>query len=545
MVDAASAQMKGHEAVARALLDHGLDTMFGVLGGGNIWIVDSFSRVLGGRYVSTSNEVGAALMALAHAACAGKIGVATVTHGPGLSNTTTALIEGVKARIPLLLVAGDTAPGQLTGQDIPQRELVLATGAGFEQAVTPETLTADLARAVRRAELERRPIVLNIPTQFQWADVAYRSMKLHRPETRTLVPEGKDIEDAVGIIAAARKPIIVAGRGASSPAARAALVRLAERTGALLSTTLQARELFEGEDFNLGIFGTLSSSVAVDEIIASDCLLVFGAALNHFTTNRGSFIEGKRVVHCDHDLSAIGRHVNVNAGLVGTADLVADKIMEWLDLAELPPSGYRDPELDARLRSYKPEFPDIRTASTMDLYTALTRIADTVGPDRVTVTDTGRFCVETFKLLTIKHQDLWYYNTRFGSIGLGLSSAIGASFARPDFPTLLITGDGGFMNGGLAEFNTAVRHKVDLIVLLCNDGGYGMEEVEFRERNMPYDITTMAFPDFAPVAEALGGQGVTVRTEADLDQALQAIRNRTRPLLIDLKIDMLSMPGLH
>lgn len=545
MVDTAAAQMKGHEAIARALLEHKLDTMFGVLGGANIWIVDSYSRVLGGRYVSTSNEAGAALMALAHAACTGKVGAATVTHGPGLSNTITALIEGVKARIPLLLVAGDTAPGQLTGQDIPQRELVLATGAGFEQAVTPESLLIDLARAVRRAELERRPVVLNIPTQFQWADVSYRPLKLHRPETATLVAEGTDIEDAVGIIAAARKPVIIAGRGATSQAARAAIIRLAERTGALLSTTLQARELFEGEEFNLGIFGTLSSPVAVDEIIAADCLLVFGAALNHFTTNRGSFVEGKRIVHCDHDIAAIGRHVNVTAGLVGTTELVADKLVELMDMAELPPSGYRDPALEERLRAYKPVFPDVRTGNTMDIYTALTRVAETVGPDRVTVTDTGRFCVETFKTLTIKHQGLWYYNTRFGSIGLGLSSAIGASFARPDFPTLLITGDGGFMNGGLAEFNTAVRNKVDLVVLLCNDGGYGMEEVEFRERNMPHYITTMDFPDFAPVAEALGGQGVTVRNDADLEQAVQAIRNRTRPLLIDLKLDMLAMPGLH
>src|SRR5262249_22724101 len=109
----------------------------------------------------------------------------------------------------------------------------------------------------------------------------------------------------------------------------------------------------------------------------------------------------------------------------------------------------------------------------------------------------------------------------------------------------LVTGDGGFMNGGLAEFNTAVRHKVDLVVLLCNDGGYGMEEVEFRARNMPEDITVVSWPDFAPVADALGRQGVAVRTEADLDRAIQAIRDRTRPLLIDLKLDMRSLPGLH
>jgi thiamine pyrophosphate-dependent acetolactate synthase large subunit-like protein len=250
-------------------------------------------------------------------------------------------------------------------------------------------------------------------------------------------------------------------------------------------------------------------------------------------------------VHCDTDVAAIGRHVDVDAGLVGDVELVADKLIELFDMAELPPSGHRDPELDKQLRAYVAEFPNTSTPKTADLYSSIAKVADALGPDRITVTDAGRFVIEAFKVLKIKHSDLWYYNMKFGAIGLGMGSAIGASYARPEFPTLLITGDGGFMNGGLAEFNTAVRHNVDLVVLLCNDGGYGMEEVEFRERNMPHDITTANWPDFGPVAEALGGQGITVRDAADLDRALEAIRNRKRPLLIDLKLDMLALPGLH
>ena len=537
---------KGHAAIARGLLDLGLDTMFGMLGGGNIFIVDSYSRVLGGRYVGMSNEAGAMLAALAHAACTGKVGLASVTHGPGLANTIIGLIEGVKARIPAVLLAGDTSPaGRGSTQDIAQRELVVATGAGFEDATTPATMLGDLARAVRRAELERRPIVLNVPTEHQWAEVDYRPVKLHRPETRGLVAEGRDIEDAVGIIAAARKPIIVAGRGVANSGARAAVIRLAERTGALLSTTLQARNLFEGEDFDLDVFGTLSSPLAVDEIIASDCIIAMGAALNNWTTNRRAFTQGKRIVHCDTDLAAIGHHVEVDAGLVGDAELVADKLIELLDMAEIPPSGHRDPELDKRLRAYRPEFADTTTSSTLPLHKTIARIAEAMGPDRVTVTDAGRCVVEALKVLKIKHQNLWYFNMKFGAIGLGVASAIGASYAAPDMPTLLVAGDGGFMNGGLAEFTTAVRHKIDLVILVCNDGGYGMEEIEFRARDMPHDIALAPWPDFAPVADALGGRGVEVRNEADLERAIAAIRDRDRPLLIDLKLDMKSLPGSH
>ena len=544
MREAGLGVVKGHEAIARALLGHGLDLMFGVLGGANIFIVDSYSRVMNGRYVGTANEAGAMLAALAYAACSGKVGLATVTHGPGLANTVVGLFEGVKARIPAVLLAGDTSPaGREGGQNISQRELIVATGAGFEEATTPSTMLGDLARAVRRAELERRPIVLNVPTQYQWEDVEYRPVKLHKPETRGLVAEGPDIEDAVGIIAAARKPIIVAGRGADNPSARAAVIRLAERIGALLSTTLQVRGLFEGENFNLDVFGTLSSPLAVDEIMACDCIIAMGASLNNWTTNRRAFVKGKRIIHCDADIAAIGRYVDVNAGLVGDVELVAEKLIELFDMAELSPSGYRDPELDKRLRAYTPEFEDTSTSSTLPLHETLARIADAVGLDRVTVTDTGRCVVEALKVLKIKHRHLWYYNMKFGSIGLGVASAIGASYAAPDMPTFLVAGDGGFMNGGLAEFNTAVRHNLDLVILICNDGGYGMEEIEFRARNMPHDITAIRWPDFAAVADALGGQGVDVRTEADLERTITAIRNRTRPLLIDLKLDMRSLPS--
>jgi thiamine pyrophosphate-dependent acetolactate synthase large subunit-like protein len=118
-----------------------------------------------------------------------------------------------------------------------------------------------------------------------------------------------------------------------------------------------------------------------------------------------------------------------------------------------------------------------------------------------------------------------------------MAYAIGAAVAAPGRPVLLVTGDGGFMLGGLAEFNTAVRHKLDLVVAVCNDSSYGAEHIQFRRKNMDPGLSVFEWPDFASVADALGGQGVTVRTAADLDAAARAIAARGRPLLIDLKLD--------
>src|SRR5690606_36221543 len=114
-------------------------------------------------------------MAQGWARVAGKVGVAAVTHGPGLTNTVTALVEGVKAGTPMVLLVGDTpATDREHAQNINQSALVAATGAGFEQLRSPETVAEDLARVFYRAHVEHRPIVLNMPVEFQWQEIEYQ-----------------------------------------------------------------------------------------------------------------------------------------------------------------------------------------------------------------------------------------------------------------------------------------------------------------------------------------------------------------------------------
>ena len=158
-----------HEATARALSDHGVTTVFGVLGDANLYAMDAFQRHAGGTFVSMANEAAAVLSANGYARTSGRLGVATVTHGPALTNTVTALVESVRDRTPVLLIAGDTAVADRENfQNISQRDVVMPTGAGFEQVRTPHTVAEDLTTAIRRALLERRPVVLNMPVDFQW-----------------------------------------------------------------------------------------------------------------------------------------------------------------------------------------------------------------------------------------------------------------------------------------------------------------------------------------------------------------------------------------
>ncbi len=529
--------MKVHEAIAQGLIDSGVTTLFGLIGDANLFMVDSYVRKFGGRYIAAAHEAGAALMGLGYAYGTGQLGVATVTHGPATTNTLTPLIEGVKGQIPMLLICGDTNIEERENlQDVSQRDLIVATGAGFEQARSPATIARDLSVAIRRALTEQRPVVFNVPINFQWQTTEYHPEPVRPLDIRGLVARGDELDNAIGIIASARKPVILAGRGAIH--ARQALARLAERIGAPLATTLKARELFKGEPFNLGIFGTLSSPVAADEIIAADCIIAFGAGLNRYTTSDGAFLKGKRIIQCDVSPATLGRHQAVDAAVIGDTEAVAEAMCELLDLAEIPPSAMRSEELLVALADHRPVAVDagVTSAGTIGLRKALARIDAAVPADRVVVTDAGRFMLEAWQLISVPDPQSFHITINFGSIGLGVPWAVGASASAPSRPTVLVSGDGGFMHGGLNEFNTAVRHGADLIVVVCNDGGYGAEEIQFRARQMDASLAFLEWPDLAPLAVALGGEGITVRTEEELEAAALAIANRKRPLLIELKI---------
>lgn len=528
-----------YAALARNLADLGVDTMFGVIGDANLFMVDSFVRDCKLRYIGSAHEAGAVLMALGYAQVSGRVGIATVTHGPGLTNTITALVEGVKGNIPLVLLTGDTAEADSGNpQNVNQREFILATGAGFEQLRTPASVVEDMTRAYRRAIVESRPVVLNIPADFNWQQIDYRQGAYYVAENRALVPSSDDLDNAVGILAAARRPIILAGRGAADPRGRAALVKLAKRTDALLATTLKGRSLFREEDFAIGVFGTLATDIANELIFESDCVLAFGASLNRFTTGDGSLLKGKRLIHVDVAQSQIGKSICPDAGIVGDVALTADRMIELLDLAEIEPSGARSAALKQKIANgaYRAKSSKTHIGGTIDLRYALSRLNEVIPAERVVVQDGGRFMIEAWKVVEVSDPSAYVHTVNSASIGLGMSEAIGAA-AASDQPVLLITGDGGFMLGGLSEFNTAVRQGLDLIVVVCNDGGYGAEYIQFVRKEMAPSLATFVWPDFAPVASSLGGDGLTVRNEADLDVALEAINRRNRPLLIDLKID--------
>lgn len=533
-----------YQSIAQSLADHQQDTIFGLMGDANLFMVDHYVRAVGGNFVPVAHEGSAVLMALAYGRVAGKVGVATVTHGPALTNCVTALTEGARGNVPMVLLAGDTAvsnPHNL--QNIDQRETVKVTGAGFEQMRSPETAAYDVAHAFYRAKVEKRPIVLNMPADFMWEEITHKPHVFTAFDAPALVPEGDTLDEAVGMIASAKRPIILAGIGAKDAVDQ--IIKLADRLDAPLATTLKAKGMFSHHPYNIDIFGTLSTPAAYEVIGSADCIIAFGASLHHFTTDRGALLKGKRVVQINENVTEVSKNFHPDAALVADAGLTADNIVWWLDEAEIPGSQFTQ-ELDiATLVAHPKGNPDKAAPGCINFEYALDRLEETLPKDRFLTTDGGRFMTEVWCRLSVPNAESFIATTNFGSIGLGLQVAIGAGFAIKDRPVVLFTGDGGFMMGGINEFNTAVRMKQDLIVIVANDSAYGAEHIQFLDKKMDPGLSMFDWPSFAEIATALGGQGVKVSSPEELETAIEAINTRQGPLLIELSLDPNDVPRMR
>ena len=537
------AQITAFQSLAQSISDHGVDTVFGLMGDANLFMVDHFVRGCGGRFVPAAHEGSSVLMALAYAHVTGKVGIATVTHGPALTNCATALTEGVRGHLPIVLIAGDTPvanPRHL--QSIDQREVVKATGAGFVQVRTPETVSADLARAFYNARVERRPVVLNVPADFMWQEVVHETRVLNVFDNPGAAAEGDILDQAIGMIASARRPLILAGGGAIH--ARDQIIALADRLEAPLATTLKAKGLFNDHPYNMDIFGTLSTPAAYDLIAKSDCVICFGTALHDFTTDRGKLMQKKRIIQVDIEPRAIGGGVHPDAALVADAGLTADTIVHWLNEAEIPPSGFTR-ELDIETLTAHPIGSTKTGEAFVNYVYALERLEAALPKDRVLVTDGGRFMTEVWCRVSVPDPTSFVVTANFGAIGQGLQEAIGAGVGCSDRPVVLFTGDGGFMMGGINEFNTAVRLGLNLIIIVANDSAYGAEHIQFLDRKMDPGLSLFDWPSFAGIARALGGHGIEVRSNEDLEAALQAIGTNDRPLLIELCLDPHDVPRMR
>jgi thiamine pyrophosphate-dependent acetolactate synthase large subunit-like protein len=347
------------------------------------------------------------------------------------------------------------------------------------------------------------------------------------------------VVDLVDALAQARRPVFIAGRGASrhAAAARAALTALADRCGALLATSAAAKGLFAGDPWYLDISGGFATPLAAELIGAADLIVAWGSTLNMWTTRHGALIaKDATVVQVDHDPAAIGRNRTVHIGVCGDLVAVAQACAARLE----PQDGYRDDALQARIaaghRWRDVSYVDDSGGGRIDPRTLSIAVDDLVPAQRSVVIDSGNFMGYPAMFLDVPDSAGFCFTQAFQSIGLGLASAIGTAVARPDRVTVACLGDGGFLMSA-QELSTAVRYGLGLLIVVYNDAAYGAEVHHFGPDGDPLDTVRFPDTDLAAIARGFGGEGVTVRSVQDLAPLREWLAGSpATPLLIDAKV---------
>lgn len=532
--------------VGRTLAELGAGGCFGVVGSGNFEVTNSLIRH-GVPYTAARHEGGAATMADAFARMSGKVALLSVHQGCGLTNAATGIGEAAKARTPLVVLAAETAGSAVNSNfAMDQPAFARSVGAVSERLHSAGSALADVVRAFRTAQNEHRTVVLNLPLDVQAQPAANSRQASPVAPPSSVRPAVSSVKALADLLSSAQRPVFVAGRGGRH--AKEEILALARHSGALVATSAVAKGLFTGEPFALGISGGFSSPTTAELISGADLLVGFGCALNMWTMRHGALIgKDTAVVQIDVEDAALGANRPITLGIVGDSGVTAvDVLTELKSRGIASGARYRTEEIRARIESSS-QWRDVPTADLsgpgkdgsirIDPRMLTARIDRMLPPERIVSIDSGNFMGYPSQYLDVPDENGFCFTQAFQSIGLGLSTAIGAALAQPHRLPVLGAGDGGFLMG-ISELETAVRLRLPLLCIVYNDAGYGAEIHHFAAHG-PVDVTTVTFPDtdIAAIARGFGCQAITVRTPEDLAPLRAWVHSRPeRPLVIDAKI---------
>jgi thiamine pyrophosphate-dependent acetolactate synthase large subunit-like protein len=530
-----------YEAIAITLKDLGVDTAFGLMGDGNMRIITHMAQRCGIRYYSAKHEMGAFSMADAYARITGKVGVCTVTQGPGLTNTITPLVEAVKARTPILLLTGATPTGtRWHNQYIDQPALVTAVGAGYEPFRGVATVISDLARAMHRAVLERRPILFSLPTNVQELEVELPERPILPIEImQRIFPDPEAVKKIADLVQVARRPVILGGRGAARSGARNKLEELGERMGALFATSAMAKGLFSKHAFDLGVAGGFSTRLARHLLGEADLILAFGASLNQWTTHHETlFSRSAALIQCDITPEALGAKTRVTLGVVGDAAATALALHDELATRGFQQIGFRTEAIRKKIANYRPEdeFEDESTEEQVDPRSLILRLKQLLPQNYTLVIDGGHCTGFPIAYLDVPDAAGCFFPVDSQALGIGVGGAVGAAIARPDRCTVLVIGDGAMMMG-LMEIDAAVRYNLPVLMIVMNDAAYGAEIYFLKRMGMTSEYARYKDPDIAAIARGMGAQGLTVHRLSELEHIQSWLAKPTGPLVIDCKVN--------
>lgn len=528
--------MKVFEAVAAALRAEDFGPAFGLMGDGNMWWWQVFLKN-GGTIYSSRHESAAVSMADGYARTTGKVGVATCTGGPGLTQCATSLTQAVRNRSQLIIVTGNTplaAKNQL--QQFDQKSLTEACGARYLNITSVDNLAEEIAEAFYSVKVHRRPVVLNISNDlqdksFDW-DFEYRPSHEFVPH-RIELPAEEELAPVIEALAAAERPVIVAGRGARWADAKDEIVKLGDRIGAILATSLLNKDWLAGTPYEVGVAGAFATAPAEELLAQADFVLGVGAELGFYTSEGGLLFPSANVARIDTRPAPDAIGILPGLYVRGDAKRTLMAINEALEKKQVRNTGYRTPETQAIMDHVPEKLP--APTDGLDPRALASHLTKALPRHLLLTIGAGHFHCFPVMYTSMPPGGELHFSFQFGAIGQGLPMAIGLGVGNPGRPHLLIEGDGSLLMN-MQELETVTRYKMQLCILLWNDVGFGAEVLKLAKKG--YDPTTAQWdsPDFVAIARAVGGDGVMIKKESDVIDAVKTGLAKGGLYVIDARV---------
>ena len=533
-------KMTGAEIVVACLLEQGVDTVFGYPGGAILNVYDALykHRDQITHYLS-SHEQGASHMADGYARATGKVGVCLATSGPGATNLVTGIATAYMDSVPLVAITCNvTLP--LLGKDSFQEVDI----AGISMPITKHGYIVkdvkDLAKTIRKAFRiastgRPGPVLVDIPKDVTGAVTDYVAAA---PAGKRLIGEGRrysdsDIDNAIEMIKASKRPFLYVGGGAVISGASEELKKFVGLIDAPVCDTLMGKGAFDGHDPHytgmIGMHGTKTSNLGVSKC---DLLIAMGARFtDRVIGNPNKFATGAKIIHIDIDPAEINKNIKVTTSIIGN-------LKEVLRDLNLKLEQQHHDDWMKQIMEMKAKYPLSYDHSKLTCPMVIEKLDELTKGDAIIVTDVGQHQMWAAQYYTFSKPRTLLTSGGLGTMGYGLGAAIGAKVAFPKRQVINIGGDGCFrMN--MNELATASRYNIPIIEIVIDNRVLGMvrqwQTLYYGER---YSATVIEDKvDYCKVAEGLGCLAIRVTEPSEVEPALKKALSAGVPTLIDVVIE--------
>jgi acetolactate synthase-1/2/3 large subunit len=524
------------ELLVKCLENEGVEKIYGIPGEENLNVMDAL-RDSPIEFITVRHEQGAAFMADVFGRLTGKAGVCMATLGPGATNLVTGFADANMDRAPIVAIAGQGATTRMHKESHQILDLVNL----FEpiskysvEIVAPEITPEVIRKAFKDAQAEKPSgAFISLPENIAASDVSNDHQPLRVQSPMMPKPPAEKIKQAAEIIDNARFPIILAGNGIVRSQAHEALIRFAEKLNIPVAQTFMAKGCIPfSHSLSLGTVGLQAHDYIACGFDRADVVICVGFDMVEYHPKLWHPGKEKKLIHIDQSYAEVDAHYILEAGVIGNIAQSLDAIVNETNEVhtELPVKNLRASIIN-ELDTYA-ESTDFPLKPQKILYDTRQFLDD----DAILISDVGAHKMWIARLFRCELPNTCIISNGFASMGIGVPGAIAAKMTYPDRQVMTITGDAGFMMNS-QEIETAMRHKVPIVIMIWNDSEYGLIKWHQDRRFGRHGDISFTNPDFVKYAEAFGAKGYRVNAADELLPTLQQAFADNTVVVVDVAVD--------